>query len=156
MADELTIYFVMQRAIEKEIEAQDMYRDLAQRVVEQAAKDMFITLRGVEKKHEELLRQYQAGSLGGGALKADHVVDYKIAEYLEAPEIKPEMTLAEVLLLAANREKASYDLYMALAKEHEPGEIQDLFEDLASQEIGHKQRVEEIYTEVAFPQTSGG
>jgi len=148
--DELTIYFVMQRAIEKEIEAQDMYRDLSQRVVEEPAKDMFITLRGVEKKHEELLRQYQAGALAGGALKAEHVVDYKIAEYLEAPEIRPEMTLAEVLLLAANREKASYELYMALAREHAPGALRELFEDLASQELVHKQRVEDAHTDIAY------
>ncbi len=156
MKDPLTIYFVMQRAIEKEIEAQEMYRDLSGMVTEKAAKDMFVTLRGVEKKHEDLLRQYQAGQLGEGSLKPDHVVDYHIAEHLETPEVTPDMALDEVLLLAANREKASYDLYMALAAEHEPGEVKTLFEDLAEQEIGHKQRVEEIYTEVAFPQTSGG
>jgi rubrerythrin len=156
MKDPLTVYFVMQRAIEKEIEAQEMYRDLSGMVEEKVARDMFNTLRGVEKKHEELLRQYQAGQLGERSLKPNHVVDYHIAEYLESPEVTPDMTLDQVLLVAANREKASHDLYTALAAEHEPGEIRTLFEDLAEQELGHKQRVEDIYTEVAFPQTSGG
>ncbi len=156
MTEELTIYIVIQKAIEKEIEAQDMYRDLSRRVVDKAARDMFNTLQGVEKKHEELLRQYQSGAIGEGALKAEHVVDYKIADYLEAPAITPDMTLADVLLLAANREKSSYELYKALAAEHTAGKIRALFEDLASQELSHKRRVEDLYNEVAFPQTHGG
>ncbi len=34
--------------------------------------------------------------------------------------------------------------------------VKSLLERLASQELEHKQRVEFLYTEVAFPQTNGG
>ena len=35
-------------------------------------------------------------------------------------------------------------------------ELKRLLERLASQELKHKQRVEFLYAEVAFPQTNGG
>ncbi len=35
-------------------------------------------------------------------------------------------------------------------------EVKRLLERLASQELEHKQRVEFLYAEVAFPQTNGG
>ena len=66
------------------------------------------------------------------------------------------MKLQEVFLLAANREMASHDFYQSLAQIHPPGEVQRLLEELAAQELEHKQRVEFLYTEVAFPQTDGG
>jgi rubrerythrin len=39
---------------------------------------------------------------------------------------------------------------------HPSGRVRSLLEQLASQELDHKRRVEFIYTEVAFPQTDGG
>ena len=117
---------------------------------------MLTELSHVEKKHEELLRRYLRGELGEGTLKAGQVVDYKIAEHFEHPPIDPDMKLDEVLLLASEREKASHELYLGLAAEHEPGKVRELFEDLASQELGHKHRVEYLYNEVAFPQLDGG
>ena len=66
------------------------------------------------------------------------------------------MKLKDAFLLAANREKASHELYLGLARIHPAGEVKRLLERLASQELKHKQRVEFLYAEVAFPQTNGG
>jgi rubrerythrin len=156
MAQKTTLKTVLDKAIQKEIEAQELYLRLSQTVVEDSARDMFRELSNVEKKHENLLRKYARGELQEGALKRDQVLDYRIAEHLEQPPIKPEMKLGDVLLLAANREKASHEFYTSLAAEHPPGEIKKLLEELASQELEHKHRVEDLYTEVAFPQTAGG
>ncbi|OGO30828.1 MAG: hypothetical protein A2Z29_03945 [Chloroflexi bacterium RBG_16_56_11] len=156
MKNKLTLQSVLERAIQKEIEAQELYRSLAATVKNDAARTMFRQLSEVEKKHEELLRKYVRGELGEGTLKAGHVLDYRIAEHFKQPPIRPDMKLDEVLLLAAGREKASHELYMGLAAETPPGKVRDLLEDLASQELEHKQRIEKLYTEVAFPQTSGG
>jgi rubrerythrin len=155
MADGLTMKEVLETAIDKEIEARELYRNLSQQVDNDAAKDMLMTLSGVEKKHEELLRDYRDGKLEGG-LHAEHLVDYKIAEHFKTPPITPDMSLDQVMLLAAQREKKSYDLYTGLAAEHPAGNIHDLFTELADQELDHKHRVEDFYNEVAFPQTSGG
>ena len=156
MSEKTTLKSVLDIAIKKEIEAQELYFDLSKRVVDEPAKNMFLELSKVEKKHERLLRDYLGGKLREGALKADSVVDYKIVEKLEQPPIKPDMSLADVLLLAANREKASNEFYVGLADLHPPGEIKKLLEELASQELEHKYLIENLYTQVAFPQTSGG
>jgi rubrerythrin len=156
MTETLTVRQVLDKAIQKEIEAQDLYRHLSQTAADDAPRDMFRQLSRVEKKHEDLLRKYLRGELGEGSLKGEQVLDYRIAEHFVQPPIKPEMKLDEVLLLAANRERASHELYLGLAAEHPTGNIKTLFEELASQELEHKHRVEDLYTEVAFPQTDGG
>jgi rubrerythrin len=156
MAERTTLKTVLDIAIKKEIEAQELYLRLSKMVVEDSAVNMFLELSRVEKKHENLLRDYARGKLREGALKRDQVIDYKIAEKLEQPVIKSDMNLADILLLAANRERASYEFYMSLAAVHPHGEIKELLEELASQEMEHKHRVEDLYTQVAFPQTSGG
>ena len=66
------------------------------------------------------------------------------------------MKLQDVFLLAANREMASHTFYLSLAQIHPAGDAKRLLEELAAQELEHKQRVEFLYTEVAFPQTNGG
>jgi rubrerythrin len=156
MASSLTVRSILEKAIEKEIESQQLYGDLSRKVTRAAARDAFITLRREEEGHEELLRKYLRGELGGGGLGKEQVLDYKIAEYLEQPAITPGMGLSEVFLAAANREKFSHEFYLSLARAHPAGRIRSLLEQLAAQELGHKQKVEFLYTEVAFPQTDGG
>jgi len=156
MAAQLTLENILTKAIEKEIESQHLYRDLSQKMADEAAKDAFQQLSREEQEHENLLRKYLRGELRGGALNKEQVLDYKIAEHLEQPELSPGMKLKDVFLLAANREKASHEFYLSLAGVHPAGEVKGLIEQLAAQELEHKQRVEFLYTEVAFPQTDGG
>lgn len=156
MATRLTMQTILKKAIEKEIEAQHLYQELSQKMTDAAAQDAFLQLSKEEKGHEQLLRKYLRGDIGNGGLKKDCVLDYKIAEYLDQPEITPDMALKDVFLLAANREKASHDFYSKLAAVHPVGGIKRLLEQLADQELEHKHKVEFLYTEVAFPQTAGG
>ena len=156
MVTQLTVQSILEKAIQKEIESQHLYRDLSQKMTDEAAKDAFRQLSREEQGHEKLLQKYLRGELREGALKREQVLDYKIAEHLEQPEISPGMKLKDVFLLAANREKASHEFYLSLAGVHPSGEVKRLLEQLASQELEHKQRVEFLYTETAFPQTDGG
>ncbi len=156
MATRLTVQSVLEKAVEKEIEAQHLYQNLSQQMTDATARDAFLQLSREEKGHEELLRKYLRGDIGAGDLKKDSVLDYKIADYLDQPEITPDMTLEDIFLLAANREKASHDFYTELAVVHPAGGVKELLEQLASQELEHKRKVEFLYTEVAFPQTNGG
>ena len=156
MTTQLTLNEVLDKAIQKEIESQLLYSDLGQKMDDQAAKDAFQELGRQEQRHQNLLEKYSRGELKGGMLSRGQVVDYKIAEHLDQAEISPDMKLPDVFLLAANREKASHEFYLSLAEAHPAGEAKRLIEELASQELEHKQRVEFLYTEVAFPQTDGG
>jgi len=156
MATKLTLKDVLEKAIQKEIESRLLYISLSHKMDEEAAKDAFKGLARQEQEHQNWLEQYLRGELKQGTLKGSQVIDYKIAEKLDQPEISPAMKLKDTFLLAANREKASHEFYLSLAQIHPAGEVQRLLEELAAQELGHKQRVEFLYTEVAFPQTNGG
>ena len=156
MVTQLTLKEVLGKAIRKETESQLLYLELSQRVNKEAAKEAFQRLAREEQGHQRLLEQYLRGELKEGVLSHGQAIDYKIAEHLDQPAISPEMELKDVFLLAANREKASHEFYLDLARIHPRGRIRGLFEELAAQELQHKQKVEFLYTEVAFPQTDGG
>ena len=153
---ELTLEKVLRLAIQKEIASWLLYNDLSRKASQEAARDAFSKLAQQEKGHQRRLEQYLWGEITEGALSSAQVVDYKIAEHLEQPKVYPDMNLKDVFLLAANREKASHELYLDLAAIHPEGEVRKLFEELATQELEHKQQLEFLYTEVAFPQTDGG
>ena len=103
-----------------------------------------------------MLERYQRGEIKEGALSGDQVIDYRIAERLDQPEMSADMKLKGTFLVAANREKAAHEFYLGLAGIHPAGEVKGLIEELALQELQHKQKVEFLYTEVAFPQLDGG
>jgi rubrerythrin len=156
MAARLTVQSVLEKAIEKEIEAQHLYQDLSRKVTDATVRDALSQLSQEEKSHEELLRKYLRGEIGNGSLKRDDILDYKIADSLDQPEITPDVALKDIFLLAANREKASHEFYSKLAAVHPVGGVKELLEQLSAQELEHKHKVEFLYTEVAFPQTDGG
>jgi rubrerythrin len=147
---------VMETAIQKEREAQAFYRDLYNLVEDTIAKDALLFLAGEEKKHEEFLRNYLKGSYGANAQKLDAVIDYEIAQYLGIPDIEKGMEAKNVYLVAAHRELNSYNFYKNLADMHPHGEVKDLLLKMANQALKHKEKVEYLYSNTAFPQTACG
>jgi len=153
---EITLEEVLRKAVQKEIASWLLYNDLSRRMSQEIAQDAFKKLAQQEKSHQNRLEQYLRGEIKEGALSGGQTVDYKITEHLEQPKIYPEMHLKDIFLLAASREKASHELYLGLAEIHPEGQVRKLLEELAAQELEHKQQLEFLYTEVAFPQTDGG
>jgi rubrerythrin len=154
--EDKTVKTILEMAIEKEREAHEFYMDLYNLVSDTVAKDALIFLAGEETKHEEFLRGYLQGAYGADALPLDEVVDYEIAQYLEMPDIKKGMEAKDVYLVAAHRELNSYNFYQNLAHIHPDGEVKELFLKMANQELKHKEKVEYLYSNTAFPQTAGG
>jgi rubrerythrin len=152
----MTLSDVLNRGIQREIESQRLYTELGQRVKESAAKYAFDILVLQERRHQQILEQYLTGGLNIGALDIKRIVDYRIAEHLQQPEIGSQMALPDIFVLAANREKDANEFYLGIASLHPPGETRKLLEKLASEELEHKNKVESLYTQVAFPQTDGG
>ena len=156
MAIQFTLKDILESAIRKEIDSQLLYTSLSQRVEDEAAKDTFQELVEQEKGHQDLLERYLRGEIKEGALSPKQIIDYKIVEHFDQPEITLDMKLQDVFLLAADLEALAHEFYLSLAEIHPAGEVKGLLEVLADQELKHKQRVKFLYTEVAFPQTSGG
>jgi rubrerythrin len=143
-------------AIDREVEAYDFYMSLADKVEDPDVKDTLAFLAGEERKHREFLTGYRDGRYESDSLRLADVVDYKIAEYLEEPDIKKGMDSSDVYLVAAHRELQSYHFYRALADLHPDGEAKTMLLRIASEEMKHKERVEYLYSNTAFPQTAGG
>ena len=143
-------------AITKEQEAFDFYMDLAGTAADKQARDALEYIAGEEKKHKEFLIGYRDKGAGSAGLKPGTVVDYKIAEHLEAPEPKAGMEQKDVYLLAAHREKNAHEFYLSLAAVHPDGEAKNVLLKMAEEELKHKEKMEYFYTNAAFPQTEGG
>ncbi len=143
-------------AIQREIEAHDFYMNLADHVTDKTAKDALIWIAGEETKHKEFLINYKEGKIPSGTLRLTEVEDQKIAEHVAAPELKPDMDTKDVYLVAAHRELASFNFYTEFAKMHTDPSLKDMLLRIANEELKHKEKVEYLYSNTAFPQTSGG
>jgi rubrerythrin len=143
-------------AIQREIEAQEFYTGLMARVADEQAKDALKLLAAEEKKHQQFLQKYRDGGFPAEGLRMNNPIDYKIAEHMDKPDIGGSLESKDVYLIAAHRELNSYNFYMGLAQLHPAGALRDTFEKIASEELRHKEKVEYLYTNTAFPQTAGG
>jgi rubrerythrin len=143
-------------AIKREEEAFAFYQDVCKKVPDKTAHETLEFLAGEEKKHKDFLVCYRDGGYGATALRMNTVVDYHIAEHLEKPDLDKNMESKDVYLVAAHRELNSYNFYTALAEIQPAGEAKDILLRIASEELKHKEKVEYLYSNTAFPQTDGG
>ena len=90
-------------------------------------------------------------------MRLTDVIYYKIAEYLEEPEPGEGMQRESVFLIASHRELRSYQFYSQLAELYDPGEtVREVLLRIANEELKHKEKMEYLYANAAFPQTDGG
>jgi len=143
-------------AIRREEDAYAFYMDLHGRVSEAGAKDTLEFIAGEEKRHKAFLTAYRDGEYGAASLRLSDVVYYKIAEHQEEPDVADDMNSADVYLVASHRERRSHLFYTELAGLHPDGEARTMLLKMANEELKHKEKMEYLYTNAAFPQTSGG
>jgi rubrerythrin len=147
---------VLDMAIGKEIEAHAFYLDLQGRVSDPVARQTLQFLADEEKMHQEFLTRYKEGAVGPQSLKSSQVIDYKIADHLEQPDISGKMDSIDIYLVAAHRELNSFNFYKGLAEMHPQGTAREMLLKMANEEMKHKEKVEYLYSNTAFPQTAGG
>ena len=143
-------------AIKREEEAYDFYLDIHAKIADPSLKQTLEFIAGEEKKHKAFLVSYRDGNLGTTALKMSDFIDYKVSEYLEEPDIDGESKPEDVYLVASHRELRSFHFYTELANLHADGEIKEMLLKMANEELKHKEKMEYLYANTAFPQTSGG
>ncbi|MFO7556625.1 MAG: ferritin family protein [Desulfobacterales bacterium] len=147
---------VIDLAILREEEAYDFYMDILNKLEDPGIKDTLEFIAGEEKKHKAFLVDYREGNYGTDALRMTEVVEYKIAEYLKEPEITKETKREDVYLIASHRELRSHQFYTELANMHDEGSLKDMLLKMANEELKHKEKMEYLYANTAFPQTAGG
>jgi rubrerythrin len=143
---------IIQTAIQREIDAHNLYSSTAEKVDRQEAKSILDELAAQEIGHRERLESLLETGRFRAISKAQQqqVVDLKITDYLVEVPLDAESDLQDVLIVAGKREKASRDLYNALGKVAEDEDVKDLFGFLATQEAQHKKRVETLYEKVVY------
>ena len=147
---------VIDTAIRREEEAYVFYMDIHAKVGDPGARETIAFIAEEEKKHKAFLVDYRNGRFGGQSLRMSDVVAYHIAENLEEPEVADDMKPQDVFLVAAHREKRSHRFYSELAAMHDRGDVREILLRMASEELKHKEKMEYLYANTAFPQTDGG
>ena len=156
MLDEKLLEYI-NIAIAREEEAYRFYTDLAGKVNDASAQETLVWISGEEKKHKAFLEKFRAEGAGPEAMRLSEVVYYKIAEHLEEPEAETDMAREEVFLVASHRELRSFKFYSELAALYDEGEaVRDMLVKIANEELKHKEKMEYLYANTAFPQTDGG
>jgi rubrerythrin len=153
---EKTIADIIDMAIQREVAAYDFYMDIHHKVQDASVRDTVKFIAKEEIKHKEFLVGYRAGNYGSKSLRMADVVEYKIAEYLEEPEIDSDSRNEDVYLIASHREARSHLFYTELAGMHPDSELKTMLLKMANEELKHKEKMEYLYSNTAFPQTSGG
>jgi hypothetical protein len=84
-----------------------------------------------------------------GKLQQADVQDYKIGDHLVVRPLGPDSTFQDVCIFASRKEQQSHELYRNMAQQNE-GEIRDLLEAMAKDELRHKNLVEDWYEQFVY------
>ena len=144
-----TIAEIINFAIEKEVEAYQLYSSTAQRVKDTSAKKLLEELAEEERMHEKSLKDLsKAAELMSVEIKS--VPDLKISDHLVESSIDAESDIQEVLIFAMKAEKAAYELYSELVKTATEDVHKSAFTRLAQMELIHKNKLEALYDDMFY------
>jgi rubrerythrin len=141
---------ILSLAIDREVEAYSFYRSVSDKVKDPALKKLFDELAGEERKHREFLQAFLTKDIS--KFHFDARSDYKVGDALPTPKLSVDMKPLEGLVIAIKKELEAMQMYTQLASHSTDTEQQLLFSQLANMERTHKARLEDIYTNMAFPE----
>lgn len=140
---------IMKMAIEAEIEAYEFYLGVVEKVQDSTVKDLFRRLANDENDH----RSFLEGLLSGNKLvRIDETKDYKVSATVDKPSLSISMKPVDAIALAMKKEEEAMNMYTELGKISVDKEQKELFEGLARMELGHKSALEDLFTNMAFPE----
>ena len=140
---------IIKSAITQEEMSHAFYRRLAGLVSHPETKDTLEYLAKEELEHKAFL---QSCFTPLGCTLAGEAQNVHLAEMLVAPAISDDLSPKEALVIAAKREEGAYHFYQALAALQPPGEVQAFLDKMAKVELQHKEKVEYLYDNAAFPE----
>lgn len=141
---------IIKLAIDREVEAYAFYKSVADKVKDPNMKKLFTELAGDETGHRNLLQGYL--EKGHKELHFSASKDYKVADALPSPPLTADLKPLEGLVIAIKKELEAMQMYTQLANISDDAPQKKIFTELASMERGHKSRLEDIYTNMAFPE----
>lgn len=140
---------IIKSAIDQEELSHNFYQRLAGLVTQPETKNTLEYLAKEELEHKAFL---QSCFSPRGCTLVGEAQNVHLAEMLTVPAISNEMSPKEALAIAAKREEGAYRFYQALASLQPPGEVQAFLNKMAKVELQHKEKVEYLYDNAAFPE----
>jgi rubrerythrin len=141
---------IISTAIDREVEAYTFYRTVSEKVKDPALKKLFIELAGEEKQHREFLQGMFTKDVSKMHFEAKK--DYKVVNALPSPPLSADMKPLDGIVVSIKKELEAMQMYTQLANLSTDTEQKFLFSQLANMESGHKARLEDLYTNMAFPE----
>jgi len=136
-------------AVANEIEAYEFYQGVSEKVEDGSMKAIFKELANEEKKHKNSLEGFLSNLK---PMRFDAKKDYKISETVEKPRLSVDMKPSDAIALAMKNEEEAMNMYTELANCSSDQKQKEVFQALARMEQGHKARLEDMYTGMAFPE----
>jgi rubrerythrin len=150
--EHMTVEGIIRRAIRFEEDAYDFYTGTSEMVKLPHVKEMLNELAGEEVKHKEKLEGLLAGEPQQiiAAEQRRQIQDLKLAETLVAPPLDEDATIQDVLMIAMQREKNSHEFYSLMAGIAASESVKGMFQFLAQEELGHKNKIEVLYDDIIY------
>lgn len=141
---------IIAQAIEKEIEAFSFYRAVSEKAHDKSIKTIFNDLAGEEHKHRLTLEGFLKRT--PEKMHFSDAKDYKIVDALPTPALTVDLKPVEGIVIAIKNELEAMQMYTQLANASAEEAQKNVFLELAAMERGHKSKLEDLYTSMAFPE----
>lgn len=139
---------IIQDAIQDEINSHEFYKAAAEKVNNDTIRDMFLKLSQDELGHKEFLEGFLESR--ATTIQLDAGEDYGIAETFDNPPLTTDMSFVDAMKLAVKHEEQAMAKYQHLANACTQNDEKELFLGLKEMELTHKNRLEELYLNVAY------
>ena len=137
---------ILEFAIAREVEAHAFYMSLADRVDNPAMGELILEFAKEELQHKANL-ELEVMKSGKVVVEPEKLTDFDISNYLGDIEYRPDMDYKDLLLLAIDKEKMAFRLYVVLAGMAEDKDVHNCLISLAEEEARHKALFEIEYNE---------
>jgi rubrerythrin len=140
-----TVDAVLDFAIDNESASAEFYRSLAEREQQPTLRETLNGLAKVELGHKQKLEAIK--KQGTFRSKKANRIKLNIDDYRVEDEPSPDLDVKRALMVAMQREKVAYQLYMDLAEQADDQRIREAFLVLADEEAKHKNHFEVEYND---------
>jgi len=141
---------IISNAVNAEVEAFTFYSTVSGKTKDPLIRKLFKDLAKEESKHKRMLEGFL--KKGPGKMHFSESNDYKIGDALSTPALTLDLKPVDGILIAIKKELEAMQMYTQLANASTDREQKGLFRELASMERGHKKKLEDIYTDMAYPE----
>jgi rubrerythrin len=141
---------IISNAINAEVEAFTFYHSVSDKAKDVNIKKIFKELADEETKHKIILEGFLKRN--PNKMHFSDSKDYRIVDTLPTPVLTSDIKPVDGIVIAIKKELEAMQMYTQLANASMDEEQRNIFLELASMERGHKSKLEDIYTNMAFPE----